>query len=68
MIQNVEHEKDLAERIARVCIQQYSRLGKQGKPRLGQWTVLAGVVLQSKDRLEVISLATGEKSWSTARR
>jgi len=59
MVQNERAEEELAERIAGLCVDKYAELGKQGKPRDGQWTVLAGVVLQTGDRLEVISLATG---------
>ena len=51
----------LAERIARGCLEQYSRLSRQGKPGAGQWTVLAGLVLQREDKLEVVSLATGKR-------
>jgi hypothetical protein len=53
----------LAERVARLCCDQYGRLSKQGKPRAGQWTVLAGVVLQTENNLEPVSLATGDFVW-----
>ncbi len=60
MVQNASAVESLAERIAGLCVQKYAELGKQGKPRPGQWTVLSGVVLQIEDSLEVISLATGD--------
>jgi len=52
------------EKIARLCLDKFKKLPKQGKPTAGQWTVLAGLVLEYENRLHLISLATGTKCLS----
>lgn len=59
-----KEENDLSERIAKLCLDKFSSLPKQGKPVSGKWTVLSGVVLETSSSLSVISLATGTKCLS----
>ncbi|XP_023326597.1 tRNA-specific adenosine deaminase 1-like [Eurytemora carolleeae] len=54
--------------IANLCLTRFERLPKQGKPGSGQWTVLAGVVVEHEGGLELISLATGTKCLSGVER
>jgi tRNA-specific adenosine deaminase 1 len=55
--------------IAEAVLEQYAKLGKNGKPTTSgsktQWTVLAGVVKQELGSIECVALATGLKCQNT---
>jgi tRNA-specific adenosine deaminase 1 len=54
---------DFADSVAAAALSCYSSLPKNGKPQRHEWTVLAAIVAEhgSPQRLEVLSLATGNK-------
>nr|XP_031842238.1 tRNA-specific adenosine deaminase 1 [Nomia melanderi] len=53
---------DFAEQVAMLCIEKYTKLGKNGKPSEKEWTVLSGIVLKRQnDSLSLVALATGTK-------
>ncbi|XP_033326539.1 tRNA-specific adenosine deaminase 1 isoform X1 [Megalopta genalis] len=53
---------DFADQVARLCIQKYTNLSKNGKPSEKEWTVLSGIVLQQQNGLlSLVALATGTK-------
>lgn len=52
--------------ICRLVHERYSRLAKTGKPQVGEWTVLAGVVLTDRHGARVVSLGTGTKCLTMA--
>ncbi|XP_045193542.2 tRNA-specific adenosine deaminase 1-like [Mercenaria mercenaria] len=59
-------DPDFGEKVAKLCVEKYDRLGKTGKPQVGrEWTLLAGVVMciqkETDYVLDIVSLATGSK-------
>lgn len=58
---------DFADQAARLCIEKYMTLGKNGKPIEKEWTVLAGIVLRKQNgSLSLAALATGTKCLGEA--
>lgn len=58
--------RNLADRVATLCLEKFDSLPSKGKPITGQeWTLLSGVVQSSVedsvDRMKVVSLASGTK-------
>ncbi|XP_015431710.1 PREDICTED: tRNA-specific adenosine deaminase 1 [Dufourea novaeangliae] len=54
--------EDFADIVAKLCIEKYMRLSKNGKPSEKEWTVLSGIVLKKHDdSLSLVALATGTK-------
>lgn len=52
----------MEDELAEICFKKYSELGKNGKPRSNEWTLLAGFVMELPDgSLRLVSLATGTK-------
>lgn len=51
----------ISTRIRNASFQAYDRLRNGGKPQAHEWTVLASIVLEKNDDIEVICLATGTK-------
>ncbi|XP_058798611.1 tRNA-specific adenosine deaminase 1 isoform X2 [Phymastichus coffea] len=53
---------DLADRIAKLCLDKYASIKNTGKPNEKEWTVLSGIVLENHlNELFIISLCTGTK-------
>jgi len=55
------------DKICHIVHESYARLPKTGKPQLGEWTVLAGVVLSRPGAVpQVVALGTGTKCLTAA--
>ncbi|KAF4519373.1 hypothetical protein B566_EDAN008681 [Ephemera danica] len=53
---------DLANSVAKLCLEKYSKLTKSFKPnRTGEWTLLAGISVDTGANHSLISLGTGSK-------
>lgn len=53
---------NLADKVAKLCLDKYSSLKNTGKPNEKEWTVLSGIVLENNlKELSIISLCTGTK-------
>ncbi|XP_011881066.1 PREDICTED: tRNA-specific adenosine deaminase 1 [Vollenhovia emeryi] len=53
---------NLADNVARLCVEKYTLLREASKPNAREWTVLSGVVMRNADGvLSVVALATGTK-------
>ncbi|KAL6449089.1 hypothetical protein ACFW04_000654 [Cataglyphis niger] len=54
--------ENLADNVAKLCIEKYNFLKKTGKPSDHEWTVLSGIILENDvGSLSLVALATGTK-------
>lgn len=54
--------ENLADNVAKLCIEKYNFLKKTGKPSDHEWTVLSGIILENAvGSLSLVALATGTK-------
>ncbi|KAK7019764.1 tRNA-specific adenosine deaminase 1 [Halocaridina rubra] len=59
---NEAFENTFPDKVSEVCIKKFQELGKTGKPKDNEWTVLACFVKsQSQKPLEVVALGSGSK-------
>lgn len=53
--------ENLADNVARLCMEKYNFLKEAAKPNAREWTVLSGIVVKTTDGLSLVALATGTK-------
>ena len=58
---NAMDHDTFAKRVREVVYDTYDRIKNGGKPQSHEWTVLASILVEKEDKMEVIALATGTK-------
>ncbi|XP_018567829.1 tRNA-specific adenosine deaminase 1 isoform X2 [Anoplophora glabripennis] len=57
----MEVDQEFHDKVAALCLKRFETLPKSGKPKMNEWTVLSGVVLEFEGNLSVVALGTGSK-------